>query len=383
MGSRTTNVTQVINPVPPPPPPPVFVQPVIVQPTVVERVVVDRRPAPPPPPPPPRQVVTSGRVSGAPLASTISNTTVSSPAWATVPFVPNFSPPQTFSQPVVNSSLNAKEDIVFASAARTIVCEDILTDASIGEQNFNITGNGGATRFRFSVRGAPTNVVVVNLSTGETVDQSAYTVQVRSDSFAFLVFDTPPANNVNLRITFTVGDSGILSTVVTQKWNDWQSQIREIENRLSRVRNAVNNSTYIGGNTTVRWGINDPTLIGDAEQAVRNLKSATRRPGLQINTAEIATICDYLNTQLLRIENQLTRTEFVGGVLPATGGSPVYRNTDITITSRIYQNDVRFNYFVGPSNAAIYNPPNTIVVSQQRWVKRFDNISGRFFYSIV
>jgi len=353
--------------------------------------------------PPAQQVITSGSVRSIPATSTVSGARIASPppdlpvtvtrfnstptAWNSVPFVPNLQPAQTVARPTISLNIGANDDIIAAQAARDSVCEDIVTDSSLGNQEFTITGNGSALRFRFPLRGAPSNVVVVNLATGATVSSTAYSVLVRADSFSWLVFDTAPANNVDFRVSYTIGDSGIIRSVNSQKWSGWQSQIRDIENRLARVRDAVNspysNARYVGGNTTAGWSIGDPTLIGDAEQAVRNLRTAIRRPGQQINTAEVASICDYLNSQLQRIENQLSRSEFVGGVRPTTGNSATYQNTDSRIASRIYQNDIRFSYFVGPANAAIYNPPNTIVVSQQRWVKRFDNISGRFFYSIV
>jgi hypothetical protein len=260
----------------------------------------------PPAPPPAQQVITSGSVRSIPQLRTVGSLKVASPppdfpsnlqrvtlptAWNTVPFVTNLQPAQTGSRPTVSLNIGANDDIIVAQNSQTNVCEDILTDSSIGNQIFTITGNGGALRFPFPLRGAPSNVVVVNLATGETLDSSEYSVLLRDDSFSFLTLNTAPENNIDFRVSYTIGDSGILRSVNSQKWSSWQLEIRNIENRLASIRNAVNspysNARYVGGNTTATWSIGDPTLLGDAEQAVRNLRTATRRPGLQINTAQI------------------------------------------------------------------------------------------------
>ncbi len=403
MGGRRTTVNKTVI-VPPPPPPPQPPQPpatVVINVTRPRQVVrVVQLPPPPPRPPQPQQVITSGNVAKIPSSISIGSTRISTPApdfsiplprfntpitpWNSVPFVPSFPAVRVTERPAISQDIEANIEISAAQSARDTVCADILDDPSSGEKSFVFTGNGSVTRFRFSARGAPSNVVVVNVNTGEIVSSSLYNVLVRGDSFSWLVFDTAPAAGVVHRVSFTVGDSGIV-TVRAQNWSGWQSLISDVERRLANVKNAVNgknsNARYVDGNSAFQWSISDPTLIGDAESAVRDLRSAIKRPGQQMNTTQIATICDHLERQFQRIESQLSKQEVIGGIRNASGNSPTFQNTDVGISSRIYQNDIRFGYFVGPSNAAIYNPPNAVALSPQRWRQGFDSATGRFFYS--
>lgn len=403
MGGRRTTVNKTVI-VPPPPPPPAPPRPAVIavnRPRTIVRTV-QLPPPPPPPPPQPQQVITSGNVAKIPSSVGVGSSRISTPApdfsiplpkfntpitpWNSVPFVPSFPAIRVTERPAVSQDIEANIEISAAQVAQNTVCEDILDDPSSGEKSFVFVGNGSVTRFRFSARGAPSNVVVVNVATGEIVSSAQYNVLVRGDSFSWLVFDNAPAAGVAHRVSFTVGDSGIVR-VRAENWSGWQSLINDVERRLDRVKNAVNgknsNARYVNSNDKFQWSINDPTLIGDAESAVRDLRSAIKRPGQQMNTTQIANICAHLERQFQRIENQLSKQEVIGGVRNASGNSPTFQNTDVGISSRIYQNDIRFGYFIGPSNAAIYNPPNAVSLSPQRWSRGFDSTTGRFFYSTV
>jgi len=354
-----------------------------------------------PPAPPAIQVITPGNVSSVPALDSIGSTRIASPlpdlpaaiiryssppnAWTTVPFVPTLVPGMPVIRPATPRNAEANVDIAAAQTSRDAVCEEILNDPTIGSQDWTITGNGAATRFRFPVTGAPSGVTVVNLSSGQALSTSTYSVTVRGDSFSWLVFDTAPSDGVGYRVSFFVGDSGVIRTVRSNNWNSWLTQIREIENRIARVKDSVggtySTNRYVGGNRTASWNIGDPTLIGDAEQAVADLKSAIKRPGMKMNVGEIAGICDYLNSQLEKIQNNLSRNEYIGGIRNCNTPQNPYRNTDSDIAGRIYDNDVRYNYFTGSDNCASYSPPNSRVSSAVCYFKRYDNISGRYYYT--
>ena len=351
--------------------------------------------------PPAQQVISAGNVSRLPSVSSIGSTRIvsalpdlpavavryASPpnAYTTVPFVPHLQPAVPVGRPSINESLAANNDIILAQSARDDLCNDVLTNPLVGAQNFNITGNGGATRWRFPVRGAPTNLVVTDLSTGSVVSADNYSVSIRGDSFSWIIFNTAPANGISFNISFEVGDSNNIRVVRATDWNGWQLQLREIEKRVANVRNATNspysNTRYVGSNRVTSWSIGDPTLIEDAQTAIRDLRGAIKRPGMRMNVGEVAGICDYLNSQLARIENDLDRVEYVGGVRPATGGSAPYGSADPAIASRIYQNDIRYSYFTGPDTCANYAPPNAGINPVVCYKKQFDNISGRFYYT--
>ena len=351
--------------------------------------------------PPAVQVITPGNISSVPPLEAIGSTRIASPmpdlpaaiiryssppnAWTTVPFVPTLVSGMPITRPSTPRNAEANVDIVAAQNARDEVCQEILNDPTIGAQDWTITGNGAATRFRFPVRGAPSNVTVVNLSSGQALNTSTFSVTVRGDSYSWLVFDTAPSSGVSYRVSFNVGDSGVIRTVRARNWQSWITQIREIENGIARVKDSVNGSystnRYVGGSKTASWNIGDPTLIGDAEQAVADLKAAIKRPGLKMNVGEVAGICDYLNSQLERIQNNLSRNEYIGGIRNVNPPQNPYRNTDTDIAGRIYDNDVRYNYFTGSDNCATYSPPNSRASAQVCYFKKYDNISGRYYYT--
>jgi hypothetical protein len=352
--------------------------------------------------PPAQQVISSGSISGSPQSASIGSTRFrSSPpdfpgtsvrynsppnAWNTVPFVVHLQPATPVSRPVQNQNVQANVDIASAQTARATVCEAILTDPSVGLQDWTLVGNGAALRFRFPLRGAPNEVTITNLSTGAALASSAYTVTVRGDSFSWLEFNVAPADGISHKVSFSVGDSGVLRTVTSNNWNAWNLTIRAIETNIASVKDAVlgsnSNARYVGGSSAASWNLSDPTLIGDAEQGVADLKAALKRPGQKMDTGQIAGICAYLNSQLSRIESNLSRSEYIGGVRCATPSVAIYRNTDATISSRIYNNDIRYNYISGPNNDARYQPPNSRVPLAVSYKKSYDVDTGRYYYSI-
>lgn len=354
-----------------------------------------------PPAPPAQQVISAGNVSKLPALTSIGSTRIENPApdlpavavrynstpnaWTTVPFVPYLQPAIPVGRPAVNDAVTANNDIILAQETRDELCSDLLTNPLSGTQNFTITGNGSATRWRFPVRGAPSNVIVTNLSTGATLNTSNYEISIRGTSFSWILFDTAPASGISYNISYNVGDSDNLRVVRNADWQNWQLQLRDLELRVDNVKRATNspysNNRYIGSNSTTNWTIGDPTLIDDAKTAIADLRGAIKRPGQRMNVGQVAAICDYLNSQLARIENDLDRADYVGGIRPATGGSTPYNNADPSVSNRIYQNDIRYTYFTGPDTCARYSPPNQRASAAVCYRKRFDNVSGRFYYT--
>ena len=367
------NVTQVTN--------------VINQTTVVYRN---------PPAPAPQRVITSGNVVSAPVVASIGSTVVRSsvpdltPAavkyvspnnvWTSVPFVTT-APVTAQVVTVVNSpSIDVGLQVADAQNIRADLCESLTTDPSLGAQDWTITGNGSATRFRFPVRGAPSNVVVVNLTSGATVSSTSYSVSVRGDSFSWLVFDSALTDSVNYKVTFNVGDSGVIRTVDSANWSNWQSLIGALDSRINSIKSATSNTNYVGGNQTTAWTTGDPTLVIDAQNAVAELKKAIKRPGMRMDVGQVASICDYLNRQLERIENNLGRVTYVEGVRCSTGAVKV--NGDLSVAGRIYENDIRYTYFAGPDSSASYIPPNATSVPAVRYRKQYDRNTGRYYYAV-
>ena len=372
----TNNVTNVSN-----------VTTVVNNTTVVYRV---------PPPPVPQLVITSSSTLSAPAVTTISSTIVrSSPpdlspryattpsVWSNVPFVAvSGSTPSSVT--VVNSpSVDVSLRVAEAQNTRADLC-DSLTNTSSATQNWTFVGNGSATRFRFTVRGAPTNVVVVNLTSGATVSSSDYTISVRGDSFSWLVFNTAPTDGVSFSVKFDVGDSGNIKTVDANSWQNWQRLVGELNSRVNAIKSATATTTHVGANSVTTWNFGDPTLINDAQNAVNDLSRAIKRPGMRMDVGQVAGICDYLNKQLTRIESNLGKVSYVDGVRCGTGVPPK-PNIDSNIAGRIYQNDIRYTYFTGSDSCASYRPPNQPGISFAGpavcYRKQYDSSTGRFYYS--
>lgn len=365
--------------------------------TVVNQTVIVNSPPPVILPPPAQRVITATGAISAPSVTTIGNTVIQSVApdlapvprystptnvWSNVPFVTVATPSATVTvtnNPNVDTSIQVSD----ARNIRTELCDSLTNNPAIAAQDWTITGNGGATNFRFPVRGAPSNVVVTNLSTGATVSSSTYTVVVRTDSFSWLRFDTAPADGISFKVTFEIGDSGVIRTVDANSWNDWQSLVKSLDARLNAIKNATTTTTaYIGANSVTTWNVGDPTLINDAQNAVVSLRRAIKRPGQRMDVGQVAGICDYLDKQLERIEGNLNKVGIVEGI--RCGTNPPKPNTDSNVAGRIYQNDIRYTYFVGPSSCASYRPPNQpdMFGLAVCYSKKYDSATGRFYYSI-
>jgi len=344
-------------------------------------------------PPPAQRAITSSSAISAPSVTTIGNTVIRSVApdlspvsvrystpnnvWSNVPFVTTATPTATVT--VVNSpNIDVGVQVSDARGIRTDLCDSLTNDPTSGSQDFTLTGNGGATNFRFPFRGAPSNVVVINLSTGATVAGNTYTVVVRTDSFSWLRFDTAPADGISFKVTFEIGDSGTIRTVDAGSWNNWQALVRELTAKLNSIKAATATSTHVGANSVTTWNAGDPTLIIDAQNAVNSLQRAIKRPGMRMDVGQVAGICDYLDKQLSRIDSNLNRVAYVGGV--RVGTTTVTSNTDSSIAGRIYQNDIRYTYFVGPASAAQYIPPNATTIQPVTYRRLYDSVTGRFYY---
>lgn len=366
--------------------------------TVVNKTVIINQAPPVILPPPAQRAITSSSAVAAPSVTTIGNTVITSVApdlspvprystptnvWSNVPFVTVATPTATVTV-TSNPSVNAGVQVSDARSIRTDLCDSLTNDPSIGSQDFTLTGNGGATNFRFPVRGAPSNVVVKNLSTGATVSSSTYTVVVRTDSFSWLRFDTAPADGISFKVTFEIGDSGDIRTVDAGSWRNWQSLVGELSAKLDSIKQATATSTHVGANSVTTWNAGDPTLVNDAQNALNDLRRAIKRPGMRMDVGQVAGICDYLDKQLSRIDSNLNKVSIVEGIRCGTGVPPK-PNTDSNIAGRIYQNDIRYTYFVGSPSCASYRPPNqppgtsVLAVCYRR---KFDSDTGRFYYSI-
>lgn len=346
-------------------------------------------------PPPAQRAITSSSAISAPSVTTIGNTVITSVApdlspvprystptnvWSNVPFVTVATPTATITV-TSNPSVNAGVQVSDARSIRTDLCDSLTNDPSIGSQDFTLTGNGGATNFRFPVRGAPSNVVVKNLSTGATVSSSTYTVVVRTDSFSWLRFDTAPADGISFKVTFEIGDSGNIRTVDAGSWRNWQSLVGELSAKLDSIKQATTTSTHIGANSVTTWNAGDPTLVNDAQNALNDLRRAIKRPGMRMDVGQVAGICDYLDKQLSRIDSNLNKVSIVEGIRCGTGVPPK-PNTDSNIAGRIYQNDIRYTYFVGSASCASYRPPNQQIVQAVCYRRQYDSATGRFYYSV-
>lgn len=326
--------------------------------------------------PPAQQTITAGRISGAPNIATIGSTRLVSAtpdlpsvavryaqplnAWNTIPFVAQLQSPIAPQRPLVTSSSDAAADIQTARAFREQLCTDLLDDNSAALQSMAIVGNGEGTRFRFTERGAPSNVTVYN-NTTSTAMASGFSVTLTADSFAWLNFDVAPADGASLTVSFSVGDPSMINRISAQNWMTWTESAIAIENRLSAIKKNTSTTVNISSaGSGASWRISDPTLVDDALAAVRDLKSALKKPGQSLSLSQIAGLCTFLDQQMARIDGNLSKTQVIDGIRPATGVA----TTGLINTSdagRIYENDIRYAYMQGRADAATYTPPNVVV----------------------
>lgn len=326
--------------------------------------------------PPAQQTITAGRISGAPNIATIGSTQLVSPspdmpsvavryaqplnAWNTIPFVAQLQSPIAPQRPAVTVSSNAHTDISLARATREQLCTDLLDDDSAALQSMDIVGNGQSTRFRFTDRGAPTNVTIYNNTTSAAYT-SGFTVTLTADSFAWLNFDVAPADNTSLTVSFSVGDPIMINRISAQSWLLWTESVNSIENRLTTIKKTTQQTTanISSARTGAGWRISDPTLIDDAIAATRELKSSLKTPGQSLSLAQISSLCSFLDQQMARIDGNLSKVEVIGGIRPATGVATTgYINS--SEAGRIYENDIRYAYMQGRADAATYSPPNAV-----------------------
>lgn len=323
--------------------------------------------------PPAQQAITAGRISGAPDIASIGSTRLvsSTPdlpsvavkyaqplnAWNTIPFVAQLQSPIAPQRPAVTSSSDAALDIQTARAYREQLCTDLLDDDSAALQSMNIVGNGEGTRFRFTERGAPSNVSVYNNTTSSPVS-GGFTIQLVADSFSWLIFDTAPADGASLTVSFSVGDPSMINRISAQSWLAWTESATAIENRLTTIKQTTSTTPNITRwGSAASWRISDPTLVDDAIAATRDLKSALKKPGQSLSLTQISGLCTFLDQQMARIDGNLAKTQVIDNIRPSTGVA----TTGLANTSdagRIYENDIRYAYMQGRADAATYSPPN-------------------------
>ena len=270
--------------------------------------------------PPAQPVVQSGRIAGNPVTYTIGATRRVQPApgfpvqvqpynpfrnvYNTVPFVPYrprnvYNPivtPRVPPQTVTNNNLSV------AGSIKDEVCDDILSDPIRGIDGFTITGNGKATRFRFPVAGAPTNIAVVNKSSDTELASSEYNVLVRGDSVSWIIFDTAPADGISYRISYSIGDNPYIRTVRTASWTDWLVKLNDLQRQLLSAKNRANlDTSYRYGYSTVYNRIPESTAYDKAIDAVVQLKRKIAKPSDKMDLKSIEAACNFLEDQLAKI----------------------------------------------------------------------------------
>lgn len=311
----------------------------------------------------PTPVVTSGRVSGQPNVFSIGSTTVvSAPpdlpsvsqsylfaptAWNTVPYVPTRQV-STFSVGTTRRvpQLDIRRELTDAITSRDQVCNDMLTaPANLGTFSQRITGNGGATQWRFSERGVPTSLTVRNALNLAVINPATYIVIPRADSFSWIQFDTPVANGVTYIISYEIGGAANTVNINNNDWSRWNGIINNMQQRLQIVRNNLQDN--VSGRS---WGISDPTLIDSAIRGANDLRAAIGRPGTRMSLDQIGNLCAFLDTQLDRIDRGLFYTDTPQPV-PAP---PINTNPN-----RIYATDPRFVYMrPAASGVFVYQTPS-------------------------
>lgn len=346
--------------------------------------------------PPAQQTITAGRISGTPNIATIGSTRLVSGtpdlpaaavkyaqplnAWNTVPFVAQLQAPVAPTRPAVAASSDAALDIQAARTLREQLCTDLLDDDSAALQSMDIVGNGESTRFRFTDRGAPSNVSIYNNTTSAPYT-GTFTVTLTADSFAWLNFDVAPPDGTSLTVSFSVGDPSMINRISATSWLSWTESAAAIENRLTTIQKTTSTTVNISSfNTGAAWRISDPTLIDDALAAVRELKTALKKPGQSLSLAQISSLCTYLDQQMARIDGNLSKTQVIGGIRPATGVA----TTNLANTSnsdRIYENDIRFAYMQGRADAATYTPPNQTKPAPVEYKQAVDPRTNRRYFA--
>jgi len=270
--------------------------------------------------PPSQPVVQSGRIAGNPVTYTIGATRRVQPApdypvqvqpynpfrtaYNTIPYVTYrprtvYNPivtPRVPPQTVTNNTLNV------AGSIKDEVCDDILGDPIRGIDGFTITGNGKATRFRFPVAGAPSNIAVTNLTSDTELAKSEYNVLVRGDSVSWIIFDTAPADGVRYRINYAIGDNTYIRTVRVGSWTDWLTKLNDLQRQLLSAKSSANlDTSYRYGYRTVYNRIPESTAYDKAIDALVQLKRKIAKPADKMDLKSVEAACNFLEDQLAKI----------------------------------------------------------------------------------
>lgn len=335
-------------------------------------------------------LVQSGRISGLPVTYTVGASRRVGPAadfpvrvqpynpfrtaWSSVPYVP-FRPrnvhnpvvrPTVPSQTVTNNSLSS------AGVIKDQVCNDILSDPVSGVDSFVITGNGKATRFRFPVAGAPSEIAVTNNSTGAVVSGSDYTVLVRSDSVSWLIFDTAPADGISFNVKYVLGDSPFIRNVRVGTWTDWLVQLNNLQRQLlSAKTNAQTNQSYRFGYSTFSNRVPESAVYDEAIEAVIQLKSQIKAPGSKMDLKSIAAACNNIEDQLAKIGAGTGKRSQAD----STVGGPLITSPSITRGANIvFDFDDRYTSF-SPSGGEFY-------YNGKLYTRQFDSQVGANYFDL-
>jgi len=348
--------------------------------------------------PPAQQTITAGRISGAPNIASIGSTRIVSGtpdlpaaavkyaqplnAWNTIPFVAQLQSPVAPQRPLVTASSDAAFDIQKARELREQLCTDLLDDDSAALQSMDIVGNGESTRFRFTDRGAPSNVSIYNNTTSAAYT-GGFTVTLTADSFAWLNFDIAPPDGTSLTVSFSVGDPSMINRISASSWLSWTGNAAAIENRLTTIQKTTQTTANISSfRTGAGWRISDPTLVDDALAAVRDLKRALKTPGQSLSLDQIGSLCTYLDQQMARIDGNLSKVQVIGGIRPSTGVATT-NLANTSVADRIYDNDIRFAYMQGRADAATYAPPNATKAPTVVYKQVVDPRNNRRYFTPV
>jgi hypothetical protein len=336
---------------------------VIVNETRVTRTSISVAPKQPPQQP----VVQSGKISGSPTVYRIGAVAQISPApdlplqtqynpfrnaWNTIPYVPYrprnvYNPPV---QPFVPRQAIANTNLTSVGTIKDEVCEDILQNPVRSVDNFNITGNGSAVRFRFPVSGAPSEVAVTNNNTGAALSSSDFTVLIRGEGVSWIIFNTAPANGVSYNIKYIIGDNPFLRNVKAGDWTGWLLKLNDLQRQLETAKiNGRNGQPYNYGYSTTQNRIPEAGQYDVAIEAVIELKRTIQKPGVKLDLRTVATACNNLDDQLLKINAGTGKNSQAD----ATIGAPLVVTPSITRPANIiFEFDQRYDQFKKSSDCS-------------------------------
>lgn len=313
--------------------------------------------------------VTSGRIAGTPTTYTIGAIRTVTPfaesisatqrynpfsAFFSTPYVPTrptnvYSPVTRISVPaqsVTNNSLNS------AGTIKDEVCDEILGSSASGIDSFTVCGNGKATRFRFPESGAPSEILITNLSNNAVLPASSYNVLVRGESVSWLIFDTAPADGVCYNVKYVIGDSASIRTVIVGGWTSWLVKLNALQRQLIEGKNnSLNNQSYRFGYSTTDNRIPESGAYDQAINAVVQLKQKISSPGRKMDLKSVEAACNFLEDQLAKINAGTgKRSQIDASSNPLVATPAVTRGPNI-----VFEFDDRYNSFSGSGNEFSYN----------------------------